>query len=97
MTSHSFHSEAETELQEGVSYYEGCSEGLGLDFALEVHAAVQRIREYPTAWPVLERGVRRCQTKRFPYGVVYSIESDSVLILAIMHLHRRPDYWQRRL
>lgn len=27
---------------------------------------------------------------------LYSIESDRVYILAVMHLHRHPDYWKSR-
>ena len=44
-----FHSEAETELLAAVDYYESCQEGLGFDFALEVHATIQRVVEHPKA------------------------------------------------
>ena len=53
--------------------------------------------EHPKAWPVLEGEVRRCQTSRFPYGVLYSQEFEGVFILAVMHLHRDPDYWKHRI
>jgi len=33
----------------------------------------------------------------FPYGVIYSIEQDEILILAAMHLRRHPDYWKKIL
>ena len=39
----------------------------------------------------MEDDVRRCLTSRFPYGVLYSIETDEVFILAVMHLNRNPD------
>lgn len=93
----SFHPEADAEFQEAVGYYEGCESGLGWDFALEVHAAIQRILSHPAAWPVLDGDVRRCLTNRFPFGVLYSVESDGVFILAVMHLHRNPDYWKKRV
>jgi len=41
--------------------------------------------------------IRRCLTNRFPYGILYSIESDRIFILAVMHLHRDPDYWKHRM
>ena len=91
-----FHPEAETEFVSGIEYYEDCEQGLGLDFAREVHAAIQHVLAYPFTWPVLEGEVRRCLVHRFPYGVLYSIEPDGLFILAIMHLHRRPDYWRER-
>jgi toxin ParE1/3/4 len=44
----------------------------------------------------MEQGVRRCLLNRFPYGIIYSPESDVIFILAIMNLHRHPDYWKNR-
>jgi len=93
---YSFHPDAEAEFLEAIEYYEGCGEGLGYDFAMEVYAAIDNILAYPQAWPILEGDVRRHQTRRFPYGVIYAHEPDHVLILAVMHLHRDPDYWKDR-
>ena len=91
-----FHPEAETEFLEAVEYYESCSSGLGEDFSLEVNATVQNILSYMYAWPIVEDDVRRCLTNRFPYGVLYSIESNRIYILAVIHLHRHPDCWKSR-
>jgi len=91
-----FHPEAETEFLEAIGYYEDCDEGLGEDFSLEVNSAVQNILSYPTTWPVLEEDVHRYLTNRFPYAVLYSVEPDRIYILAVMHLHRDPDYWKHR-
>lgn len=93
----SFHPEAQAEFERAVGYYEASEPGLGWDFALEVHAAVQNILDFPRAWPILEGDIRRCQTSRFPFGVVYAAEPSQILILAVMHLHRRPGYWNDRL
>lgn len=91
-----FHPEAQDEFEEAVLYYEGCEPGLGWDFALEVRETIQNVITFPRTWPALEGDVRRCLTHRFPYGVLYSIEGDAVLILAVMHLHRDPGYWKGR-
>ncbi len=32
--------------------------------------------------------------RRFPYGLIYRIQSDRVVIVAVMHLKRRPFYWR---
>jgi len=92
----SFHPEAEEEFLEAINYYEDRERGLGYDFSIEVFATIQNILIYPTAWPVIEEGVRRCLVHRFPYGVIYSIEQEEILILAVMHLHRHPGYWKNR-
>ena len=34
---------------------------------------------------------------RFPYAVLYTVEHDYVLIVAVMHCHCEPDYWLHRL
>jgi toxin ParE1/3/4 len=91
-----FHPEAETEFNEAIEYYENNEPGLGYDFSMEVHAAIQNIVNYPTAWPILEDNLRRCLVKRFPFGVIYSLEQDEIFILAVMHLRRNPEYWKNR-
>lgn len=91
-----FHPEAEEEFNKAIDYYEECKRGLGYDFALEVYSTIRNILDYPKAWPVLEKDIHRCQTRRFPYGVIYSIDNNRIHILAIMHLHRKPNYWKER-
>ncbi|MBK1618888.1 plasmid stabilization protein [Lamprobacter modestohalophilus] len=95
--SYRFHPEAEAELNLSIDYYEAIEPGLGYDFALEVYAAIHRILDFPKAWATLDDDVRRSLVKRFPYGVLYSEESDGILILAVMNLHRAPDYWKHRV
>ena len=92
----SFHPEAEAEFNETIEYYEACEQGLGYDFSIEVFDGIQKIVNYPTAWPLIEEDVRRCLVNRFPCGIIYSIEQSGVFILAVMHLRRHPDYWKNR-
>lgn len=93
----SFHPEVDEELVEGIAYYEDCEPGLGLDFSREVYATIRNARDYPAMWPEIDVEVRRCLVHRFPYGVLYSVEPQGIFILAVMHLHRAPDYWKHRL
>jgi plasmid stabilization system protein ParE len=92
----SFHPEAEAEFRAAIEYYEDRETGLGYDFSLEVLATIRNIMAHPTAWPVMEDDVRRCLVNRFPFGVLYSLESTGVLVVAVMHHRRRPDYWKVR-
>jgi len=92
-----FHPEAQRELNDAVEHYERIQPGLGSLFLEEAYAAVRRICAYPQAWARLSKQTRRCLTQRFPYGVIYRILHDQVLILAVAHLNRSPGYWSKRI
>ncbi len=92
-----FHPEALAEYNEAARHYSECQEGLEIRFIEAVEHAVGLIREDPQRWRVLEEDVRRCLTRVFPYAILYSIESDYLLIVAVMHCHREPGYWHHRL
>jgi plasmid stabilization system protein ParE len=92
-----FFEAAQEELEDAIRYYERQRAGLGDEFAEEVQKALDRIRNHPGAWTDLGDCVRRCRTDRFPYGLVYVVEGDEALIVAVMHLHRDPGYWRDRL
>ncbi|QKF74408.1 putative toxin-antitoxin system toxin component [Aliarcobacter faecis] len=93
---YSFHLEAETELNTYIDYYEECKQGLGLDFANEIYKTIQRIIDFPKAWQILNDDIRRCLTNRFPFGIIYYLKNDEIIILAIMQLNRKPNYWNSR-
>lgn len=93
---YSFHPLAKAELYEAIDYYEECQSGLGLDFAKEIFSSIQRIVQFPRAWSRLSKNTRRCLTNRFPYGVIYQIQENETLIIAIMQLNRKPTYWKSR-
>jgi len=88
---------AQRELDEAVSYYNGQVAGLGDAFLLEAIAAIERIRQFPDAWHPLGENVRRCRLRRFPYGLIYHADESGVLVVAVAHTHRRPEYWRERL
>jgi len=94
---YAFHPEAKAEFLAAIDYYEDREPGLGSDFAIEVHATIQNILSFPNAWPIFEDGIRRSQIRRFPCGVIYSQDEDIIFILAVMHLHRDPEYLGDRL
>jgi len=91
-----FHPEAEKEFKKAIEYYDGINPLLGYDYAVEVFSAIQLAVSFPEAWPTIEGNIHRTLVKRFPYGVLYANEKGRIYILAIMHLHRHPDYWKRR-
>lgn len=92
----SFHPEAEIEFNEAIDYYENINSNLGFDFANEVYSAIQRSVSLPKAWAIIDDDIRRSLVNRFPYGILYSEHNNGIYILAVMNLHRHPDYWKDR-
>lgn len=88
-----FSSFALQELLDAEEYYNFELAGLGNRFNEEIKKAVLRIAEYPDAWSIERDNIRKCLLHKFPYKILYAIEKDCILILAIAHLHRKPDYW----
>ena len=91
-----FHPEALAEYAEAVQYYAQQRTEVAQAFINAVEDAVYRVREVPTRYAIIDEDVRRCMTNRFPYGILYVIEPDYILILAVMNCSRKPKYWQNR-
>jgi len=92
-----YHPDALTEYADAALYYDERLPGLGADFTNEVDAAIECILASPEQWRSIEGGIRRYLIHRFPYGILYTIEDGSILIVAIMHLSREPGYWRHRI
>jgi len=88
---------AELELDDAVAWYRARGDALVERFLAEVAAARDRIIAHPHAWHPLGDGVRRYRLRRFPYGLIYVIEADEILVLALAHHSRRPGYWRDRI
>jgi plasmid stabilization system protein ParE len=92
-----FHEEADSEIYEAAIYYEEKAADLGLLFLDEIEKAIIRILANPMAYPSVGDEVRQAIVSRFPYSILYVIESDEHLrVIAVAHQKRRPGYWNVR-
>jgi toxin ParE2 len=92
-----FLEEAEAEFDAAVAYYNAQAAGVGTELAMEVQLGLSRIEKFPEAWQRLGRRVRRYRLNQFPYGIVYAALPSEIVVVAVMHLHRAPEYWRERL
>ncbi len=92
-----FHPEALAEYEDAARYYSGCQPGLEMRFIAAVEKAIAQIIESPASWRILEDDIRWHLTRVFPYAIIYSVEGDYVLIIAVMHCHQKPGYWRNRM
>ena len=96
MTRVVFHPEAEAELVAAAQFYELHSRGLGLDFIAEVRRATRAVATYPRIGQRFSKNLRRALVRRFPYGLLYELHADALVIVAVAHLRRRPGHWRHR-
>ena len=92
-----FHPLAREELRHAARSYEQAQEGLGFYFTRAVRSAMSRVELNPEWFRIICEDVRKCRVLRFPYGVLFRRRPDGLYIVAVMHLHRDPDYWKDRL
>lgn len=88
---------AEQEFYDSQDYYEEQQLNLGVRFKKEIYSTLKRIQKFPNMYVKVRNDVRKCVVNKFPFNVLYSIEEDHILIIAVAHHHRRPDYWVDRI
>lgn len=84
---------AEKELQQAIIYYEKQLKGLGKQFSNEIDSALHLIQLFPSSWSKVDHNIRKCIIKRFPYLILYVIEKDKLIVSAVAHQHRDPEYY----
>ena len=92
---------AKREARSAARWYELRQTGLGHRFLQVLHDTLFNIEQRPTSYPHLETvpedvPIRRAVAKRFQYLVIYEMRPDEVVVLAVAHAKRRPNYWSRR-
>ena len=84
---------AQREVDDTVAWYNEQAEGLGQEFLDELDRAVRRAATFPLSCIEIEPGLRRCLMARFPYGLIYGVDQELLVVVAVAHLHREPRYW----
>jgi plasmid stabilization system protein ParE len=97
MIGYRFLNPAEAEMIEAALFYDGASSGLGNDFLDDIQQAIGRLCEYPQAGETVTSELRRMLLHRFPFSIICFVEADVILVVAVAHHGRRPNYWQSRI
>ena len=88
--------EAAKELKTAAYWYEEQRKGLGSAFILSVEASLAKIKRNNEMFPIVDGSTRRALLKRFPYGIFYEIERDTIVVTAVFHSKRNPDSIKHR-
>ena len=89
--------DARRELLEAREYYDGQRQGYGERFVEAVEAEFALLLQFPQIGRRLRKNIRRRNISRWPYGIVYVLDASELVIIAIAHHRRRPEYWRSRL
>jgi plasmid stabilization system protein ParE len=87
---------AEGDAAKAAVWYNDKSEGLGNEFLLALDDKITAIQKNPNHFQVVYRNIRRALTNRFPFGIFFIVEGDTIYILAILHTSRNPKIWKKR-
>lgn len=77
--------------------YEWQAAGLGDDYLAELESAYEAIAELPNTWPKLRKDFHRFLRSKFPFSILYRSTGNAIYVVAVMHNHRKPGYWQNRI
>ncbi len=88
---------ADADIESAFEWYESEQSGLGLEFLDEVRAAYTRILDGPSNTKNFDQVSGRALTRRFPYGIYFSVEDDLIVVIAVLDTARDPAEWQIRI
>jgi plasmid stabilization system protein ParE len=94
--------EADEELEVETERYERASPGTGRRFFRHVRDILDRLTDQPRLYgyvdpPVHGREIREAWLRPFDFRLVYEVRADAILVIAVAHNRRLPNYWRGRL
>lgn len=88
--------EAQFDLDEAYIWYELQQIDLGRRLVLLVRDYMQILKTSPEQFPIIYKKKRSVFVQDFPYQIIFSIYSDTVVIFSIFHTKRNPKIWKKR-
>ena len=88
---------ARRELLKEVGYYNEQALGLGAELAQEVEEATARALAFPGSGSLGPAGTRFIVVNKFPFSIVYRPDQEGIVVFALAHHKRRPEYWASRV
>jgi plasmid stabilization system protein ParE len=89
--------EAAAEVECVTGDYEARVPGLGVRFREEVETVTAAILQHPLLWRERPGHYRRVNLPGFPYYIAYILRGEQILVVAVAHANRHPDYWKNRV
>jgi toxin ParE1/3/4 len=80
------------------TWYDDKKSGLGDRFLDTIQRTLAADQQFPNGQPPIDAHYRKILTPIFPFALIYRIDrdTDTLIVVAVAHLSRKPDYWRRR-
>ena len=89
--------QASEDLIEGFHFYEDQQAGLGTYFLTNLYADIESLSIHAGIHRRAYKHYHRLLSKRFPFAVFYTFESDTVFIRAVVDCRRKPAWIRKHL
>jgi plasmid stabilization system protein ParE len=87
--------QARLELADASDWYDAQDKRLADDLLFAFEETISTIVQNPFQYQVIRRKTRRASLGKFPYGLIYSVSENDIVILSCFHGRRNPKRWQR--
>ncbi len=87
-----FLQEAYIEFKEAIDFYNYQNKKLGERFIKEIEKTINLIKIYPKIFSLYTKNTRKAVLSTFPYNIIYALEKESIVIIAVAHQHRKPKF-----
>ncbi len=88
---------ATIEVEDAARAYEATRPGLAEAFLDDLAALRVKIEAFPESCQEIDPGVRRALFRRFPFGAIYQVRPDRLVIVAVLPTRADPDRWGQRM
>jgi toxin ParE1/3/4 len=81
---------AERDVAAAIASYDAIARGLGAMFLMRTDAAIAAIQRSPAGFRKSHGAYRHLVLRRFPYGVFYLFDGQTIVIVAVLNLRQDP-------
>jgi len=87
---------ARRDFDDSFDWYATRSDVAAERFSNGIDATLAMIAADPRRFAAVDSIHRECLVPRFPFRIIYRIETTRIVVVAVAHAKRRPGYWKDR-
>ena len=88
--------DAHVDFESSACWYAERSAETALRFIREVEATISRIVQNASSLAFVDERHQECRLKKFPFRIIFRCVSERIVVVALAHANRDPNYWQGR-